>query len=78
VRTEQGVGKKREVISAKVSSESADGWRKFCFDNGVSISALLEVAGLQLAGETFPPTVAERKKMVQMAREVDILRRTRR
>ena len=44
----------KKVISAKISKESADGWRDFCHVNGVSLTALIEVAGLQLAQETNP------------------------
>ncbi len=69
---------KREVISAKVSQESLAGWRKFCVENGVSMAALLEVAGLQFAKETNPPTQKERVEMVEMARNIDIQRRSRR
>ena len=68
----------KKVISAKISKESADGWRDFCHDNGVSLTALIEVAGLQLAQETHPPTVQARVKMVEEARRVDIERRARR
>ena len=68
----------KKVISAKISKESADGWRDFCHDNGVSLTALIEVAGLQLAQETNPPTIEARVKMVEEARRVDIDRRMRR
>ena len=68
----------RVVISAKVSQESADGWRDFCELNGVSISAMLEVAGLHLAEETFPPSLPERQEMVDRARAIDNARRARR
>ncbi|MEM8686350.1 MAG: hypothetical protein AAGF81_03410 [Pseudomonadota bacterium] len=70
--------KLRVTISAKVSPESASGWRNFCDQNGVSVAAMLEVAGKQLADETFPPRVEERRKMVELARQVDRARRDRR
>ncbi|MDJ0640177.1 MAG: hypothetical protein QNJ20_15215 [Paracoccaceae bacterium] len=72
------VAEDREVISAKVSQGSAAGWRKFCEDNGVSLAALLEVAGLHLADETNPPTTTERIEMIEEARAIDIQRRSRR
>lgn len=68
----------RVVVSARVSKEAATGWRAFCDENGISLSALLEVAGRQLANETFPPRVEERRKMVEEARKIDIQRRARR
>ena len=68
----------REVISAKVSQNSAAGWRKFCEQNGVSLAALLEVAGLQLADEANPLAAIERIDMVEEARAIDIQRRSRR
>ena len=68
----------RVVITAKISRESADGWRKFCDGNGMSLTAMLEVAGLELAEENIPPDVEARRRMVTKAREVDRLRRVRR
>lgn len=68
----------REILTAKVSRQAADGWREFCAANGVTITALIEVAGLDLAAETIPPTVEARVKMVQRARDVDLERRSRR
>ena len=67
----------RKVISAKISTRSLEGWRTFCMKNGVSLTALIEVAGLQLAEESHPPTVQARVRMVEDARKVDIERRTR-
>ncbi|MEM9971718.1 MAG: hypothetical protein AAF762_11565 [Pseudomonadota bacterium] len=69
---------KRIIVSARVSEDSANGWHDFCNNNGVSLSALLEAAGLQLAEETFPPSVDARQRMVEHAREIDIARRSRR
>ena len=71
-------GDSRKVISAKVSSRAARGWRSFCEANGITISAMIEVAGEQLAGETAPPAVEERRVMVEKARALDAKRRTRR
>jgi hypothetical protein len=68
----------RVVITAKISQQSANGWRHFCDGNGVSLTALLEVAGLELAQETVPPVVEARRQMIEAAREVDRLRRIRR
>lgn len=68
----------REVLTAKISRRSHDGWRKFCARNGITITAFVEVAGLELAAETIPPTVEAREKMVSKAREVDMARRSRR
>ncbi|KAA3607279.1 MAG: hypothetical protein DWQ01_16425 [Planctomycetota bacterium] len=69
--------RQREIVSGRVSAEAAAGWRNFCQDNGISLAAFLEAAGLALAEETFPPTVEERKKMVDTARRVDLERRSR-
>ncbi len=68
---------KRQVISARLSDEAAEGWRSFCSKAGVSLAAFLEVAGLELASESFPPSVNERRQMVEKAREVDRKRRER-
>jgi len=66
------------VISAKIAGRAARGWRDFCERNGVSVTAMLEVAGLELEGETSPPTVEARQRMVEAARELDMRRRRRR
>lgn len=68
----------REVLSARVSHDSAEGWRSFCARSGVSLAAFLEVAGLELAAESFPPSVEARQRMVEAARAVDLARRSRR
>lgn len=68
----------REILSAKISREAAEGWRGFCASNGISVSAFLEVAGRELAKETIPPTTLAHERMVITAREVDIERRSRR
>lgn len=68
----------RVTISGKVSPESAAGWRSFCEQNGITVAAMLEIAGLQLAAESFPPKVKERREMVEMARKIDRDRRDRR
>ena len=67
----------RKVISAKLSKEAAEGWRKFCHGNGVSLSAMMEVAGLQLGEEPAPPNHPTRIEMVEQARAIDIERRSR-
>ena len=76
--SEEGVLVEREVITAKISHQAAEGWRKFCAENGVTLTALIEVAGLDLAQETSPPSVAARVRMVQRARVIDLERRSRR
>ena len=65
------------TLSVKVTAKSADGWKAFCEKNGITLSAFIEVAGLQLLGETSPPTVKERQIMVEKAREIDQKRRIR-
>ena len=67
----------REVLSAKISRESAEGWRNFCSANGISLTAMLEVAGLELSNEAIPPTTEARIRMIAGAREIDIRRRSR-
>lgn len=71
------MSEERVVISAKISKEAAEGWRNFCDVNGISLTAMLEVAGLALSTETAPPHVKERQNMVNDAREVDRQRRVR-
>ncbi len=66
----------RVVISAKVSRASADGWKTFCRENGVSMAAVLEVTGRML-GADHAPTHEVRVRMVDEARAVDIARRSR-
>ena len=70
-------GADRVVINARLSEASAEGWRSFCAANGISLSAFLEVVGLNLAGDTAPSRIPEREQMVQSARTVDIERRRR-
>ena len=67
----------REVLSAKISLEAVNGWKKFCQANGVTLTAMIEVAGIELGKETHPPTIPTRINMVGMAREIDISRRSR-
>lgn len=66
----------RETLSAKISSESATGWRNFCFTHGITLTAMLEVAGTELSKETNPPIEA-RRVMIEKAREIDRERRMR-
>lgn len=68
----------RVVITAKISQQSANGFRHFCDSNGISLTALLEVAGLDLMKESAPPVDDTRFRAVEAAREVDRLRRIRR
>jgi hypothetical protein len=70
--------KERVTLSAKVSKESAKGWRTFCDNNGISLAAMLEVAGQELLSESMPPTVEARRNMVAAARGIDRQRRVRR
>lgn len=72
-----GPRRDRIVISARVSQEAAAGWKNFCDANGISLASFLEVAGLELSKESFPPTVAARRRMVAAARKVDQARRSR-
>ena len=67
----------RKIVSAKLSKEAAEGWQKFCHANGVSLSAMMEVAGLQLGEEDSPPRNPTRVGMVELARSIDIERRSR-
>lgn len=70
-------GQPKEVLSAKISHQAANGWRDFCGHHGISVSALLEVAGRELAAETMPPTEEARIRMVKAARQIDQQRRSR-
>lgn len=72
----QETRKSREVLSAKISSEALSGWRDFCLAHGVTLTAMLEVAGLELAKESNPPIEA-RQIMIRKAREIDLARRVR-
>ena len=67
----------REILSVKISKKSIEGWRDFCAHGGISLTALVEVAGLQLANETMPPKVQARIEMIKKAREIDLERRSR-
>ena len=67
----------REMIGARVSAASAEGWRAFCAQNGVSLSAFIEIAGVRLADEPYPPQTPERIAMIEEARQVDQERRSR-
>jgi hypothetical protein len=67
----------REILSVKISKKSIAGWREFCAHGGVSLTAMIEVAGLQLAKETMPPKVPARLEMIKQAREIDLARRSR-
>ena len=64
-------------LSVKVSKLSAEGWKNFCDKNGITLSAFIEIAGLELIDETAPPAIRERQIMVEKARQVDQKRRSR-
>ncbi len=66
----------REVLSAKISSYAVAGWRDFCARHGITITAMLEIAGRELAEESDPPIKA-RQSMIKKARKVDLQRRKR-
>lgn len=68
----------REVLTAKISRKSMSGWRNFCKNNGVSVTAMIEVTGLGLVAETTPPMTDARVRMVELARSIDLERRSRR
>ena len=68
----------RAILSARVSEDSAEGWHSFCDKNGVSLSAIIEVTGLELLNEQSPPIEPMRQRLVAEARTIDIQRRTRR
>lgn len=65
------------TLSVKVTADSAEGWKGFCEKNGITLSAFIEVAGLQLLNESAPPKIKERQVMVEKAREIDQKRRIR-
>jgi len=65
------------TISVKVSNQSANGWKQFCEKNGITLSAFIEAAGLELIDETAPPKVEARRQMVELSREIDQQRRVR-
>ncbi len=69
--------KDREVLSVKISKKSIDGWRDFCMHGGVSLTALIEVIGRELAEETMPPKTPARMEMIKKARQIDMERRSR-
>ncbi|MEM7067717.1 MAG: hypothetical protein AAF478_02440 [Pseudomonadota bacterium] len=66
----------REVLSAKISAIAVAGWRDFCALHGITLTAMLEVAGRELADNLNEP-IEPRRKMIEKAREVDRLRRRR-
>ena len=70
--------KKREILSAKISCESAEGWRDFCAQHGIYVTAYMEVNGRSLREETNPLAGAVRRRMIEDARAVDKERRSRR
>lgn len=67
----------REVLTAKLSSYAAEGWRSFCASNGITVTAMLEVVCRELGADKLPPTIEGRQQLVASAREVDRLRRSR-
>ena len=68
----------RLMVSVRLSPEAARGWREFCRKNGISLTAFMEVAGVDLANDLAPSSIPERQRMVEQAREIDISRRERR
>ncbi|MBT5186971.1 MAG: hypothetical protein HOH19_11135 [Kordiimonadaceae bacterium] len=72
------ISEEKEVITAKISKESAEGWRNFCAGNGITVTAFIEVAGMDLINESIPPKVKARQNMVEDARKIDMNRRSRR
>ena len=67
----------REMLNARLSPEAAAGWRDFCRANGVSLTAFMEVAGLDLAADSAPSNILDRRRMVEEARAIDMQRRVR-
>ena len=64
--------KNRQILTAKISEEAANGWRDFCEMHGISVSALLEAAG-EAAGRDIagPPGLARQRtcsRMIEVAR----------
>ncbi|MEM7467975.1 MAG: hypothetical protein AAF387_13960 [Pseudomonadota bacterium] len=68
----------RQMISGRLSQKAAAGWRDFCDANGVSLTAFLEVAGLDLADDDTPSKIEARRQMVAKAKLLDTKRRGRR
>jgi hypothetical protein len=69
----------RRTIHANISAEAREGWRSFCDENGVSISAMVEAVGLYYArvarGEIAPSRRGQ--AAVAEARRIDVERRSR-
>ena len=73
----------RRALHAYVSDEAHDMWHGFAAENGVSVSALLEVLGSRLLGlepgaATPMETTEEVRAMIVDARKLDAARRSRR
>ncbi|NND48984.1 MAG: hypothetical protein HKN60_01895 [Rhizobiales bacterium] len=68
---------KREILVAKISAPSAEGWRCFCEQNGISLTAMLEIVCRDLGDGTLPASQEGLDQLVVSAREVDRARRSR-
>ena len=67
----------KEILSAKISRQAAEGWREFCARHGISLTSSLEVLGLALAQDAEPVRMPVLHQLVESARQVDIQRRSR-
>lgn len=67
----------RRAIHAYVSDVAYDAWQDFASANGVSVTALIETVGLQLAEEPEEAQDPGRKGWIKAARKVDGERRRR-
>lgn len=64
----------RVSVQVRVSEDARDGLHRFCFDHGITVTAMIEALGVQLA-ETGKCNVPE---MVAAARRIDYERRNKR
>jgi hypothetical protein len=65
-------------LNATVSAEAHDGWRRLAADQGVTVAAYLEAAGLMLAGDLDRVTrSALTRELVAEARRIAEARRHR-
>ena len=67
----------KEVQTARISRRAAAGFRSFCAAHGITVTGFLEVAGRELAAESPEVRVEMRREMIEMARRVDLERRSR-
>lgn len=75
--TNEAEPKPRRALHAYLSDEAHEAWHEFAAENGVSVSALLEVLSAPLNSDLEAPVVDVLNDVIPAARATDASRRRR-